>query len=55
MPLAHMAAMPLANSVSPTGLIGSGPAARCIARACTNTVARTSWPVRMSASMSSSR
>jgi hypothetical protein len=35
MPLAHMAATPLTNSVSPTGFISSGPAARCIERACT--------------------
>jgi hypothetical protein len=55
MPLALMAATPLTNSVSPTGRISTGPVARDIARACTNTVATMLWPLRVSASNSSSR
>ena len=51
-----MAATPAANSVSPTGRIASGPAAREKDRLdCTSTVARTSWPERISASISSNR
>src|SRR5215831_9409660 len=41
-----MAATPLTNSVSPTGRISTEPAARVIARACTNTVATMLWPLR---------
>ena len=52
---ALIAAMPLTNSVSPTGRIASGPSARCMARHCTKTVAVLLWPWVVSASSSGSR
>ena len=54
-PLALIAATPLTNSVSPTGRIGSEPAARYIDMHSTNTVATTLWPLPVSASSSSIR
>src|SRR5262249_15389847 len=53
-PLAHIAAIPFTNSVTPTGRISTGPASRYIELACTNTVATMLWPVRVSARKSSS-
>ena len=54
-PEALMAAMPLTNSVSPTGRMASGPVALCMAVHCTNTVDTTLWPLLRSARSSSSR
>jgi hypothetical protein len=55
MPLALMAATPLANSVSPTGRISTGPEARRMERASTNTVATMLCPLSVSARNSSRR
>ena len=49
MPLALIAAWPATNSVSPTGRISTGPAARYIEWHSRNTVATRLWPVAASA------
>jgi hypothetical protein len=52
MPLALIAATPLANSVSPTQRSSAGPSLRYIEWQSTNTVATMLWPVWVSASRS---
>ena len=54
-PEALMAAMPLTNSISPTGRMASGPSALNMEAHSMNTVDTTLWPLRTSARISSSR
>ena len=54
-PEALIAAMPLTNSVSPTGRRTLGPSARYMARHSMNTVDTTLWPEPVSLSNSSNK